>query len=103
MKLENNYELSLRFSSYYNSHIFNGYSAQHFWLTEINSSLLGEQITKLRQLSKKPSNKETFLFAEGSYEPDPDVLKLQRLLEVKNLLVNEYAGEMRAKVNAMAG
>lgn len=64
---------------------------------------IDEQITKLRQLSKKLSNKEIFLFTEGSYEPDADVVKLQRLLEVKNLLVNEYAGEMRAKINAMAG
>lgn len=47
--------------------------------------------------------KDTFLSSEGSYEPDPDGVKLQRLLEVENLLVNEYAGDIRAKINAMAG
>lgn len=41
--------------------------------------------------------------SEGSYEADPDCVKLQRLLEVENLLVNEYVGDIRMKVNAMPG
>ncbi|XP_015768450.1 PREDICTED: probable ATP-dependent RNA helicase DDX60 [Acropora digitifera] len=40
---------------------------------------------------------------EGSYDLDPAGVKLQRLLEVENPLVNEYAGDMRTKINTMAG
>ncbi|KAK2572326.1 putative ATP-dependent RNA helicase DDX60 [Acropora cervicornis] len=40
---------------------------------------------------------------EGSYDLEPAGVKLQRLLEVENPLVNEYAGDMRTKINAMAG
>ena len=30
-------------------------------------------------------------------------MELRQLLKVENVLVNEYAGEMRSKINAMAG
>ncbi|XP_020629551.1 probable ATP-dependent RNA helicase DDX60 [Orbicella faveolata] len=46
---------------------------------------------------------EPLMVEEGRYEPDPACVKLQRLLQVQNLLVNEYAGDMRTKINAMAG
>jgi len=43
------------------------------------------------------------LSSEGNYDPDPAGVNLKRLLEVENPLVNEYAGDMRTKINAMAG
>ena len=49
------------------------------------------------------NNNEASLSSEGSYDLDPAGVKLQRLLEVENPLVNEYAGDMRTKINAMAG
>ena len=52
---------------------------------------------------KQHNNKETSLSSEASCEPDPACVKLRRLLEVENVLVNEYAGDMRTKINAMAG
>jgi len=54
-------------------------------------------------LSKEHNNKEISLSSEGCYEPDPDCVRLQRLVQVENPLVNEYVGDMRTKVNAMAG
>ena len=49
------------------------------------------------------NNNETSLSSEGRYGPVIAEVKLQRLLEVDNPLVNEYAGDMRARINAMAG
>jgi len=46
---------------------------------------------------------EPLMMEEESFEPEPTGVRLQRLLEVENLLVNEYAGDMRTKINAMAG
>ncbi|XP_015748558.1 PREDICTED: probable ATP-dependent RNA helicase DDX60, partial [Acropora digitifera] len=46
---------------------------------------------------------EPLMMEEESFEPEPTGVRLQRLLEVENLLVNEYAGDMRTKMNAMAG
>lgn len=67
------------------------------------TSSLDEQTRKLLQFSNENNNKGTFLSSEGSYEADPDYVRLKRLLEVENLLVNEYVGDMRTKVNAMTG
>ncbi|KAJ7386938.1 putative ATP-dependent RNA helicase ddx60 [Desmophyllum pertusum] len=39
---------------------------------------------------------------EGTSKPD-SCLKPMRLLDVENVLVNEYAGDIRSKINAMAG
>lgn len=49
------------------------------------------------------SNK-TSLPLEGLYEPEPaDLIKVRSLLEVENPLVNEYAGDIRIKINDTAG
>lgn len=41
---------------------------------------------------------------EGLYEPEPaDLIKVRSLLEVENPLVNEYAGDIRIKINDTAG
>ena len=50
----------------------------------------------------KQHDNKTFLPLEGLYEPEPAYLmKVRSLLEVENPLVNEYAGDMRTKINAM--
>lgn len=52
----------------------------------------------------KQHNNKTSLPLEGLYEPEPaDLVKVRSLLEMENPLVNEYAGDLRTKINVMAG